>query len=115
MLGHIPKAAEQIAPSIYPGLLMHVSAYRRETRYALGFMRGLPQKVAIEQELSLPRGDNGGVGDPQQPLEGTPRLCSTALGDTGGDEGLLSLGSCPEAARFCQASSSSASMPRLQE
>ena len=30
MLGHIPKAAEQIAPSIYPGLLMHVSAYPRE-------------------------------------------------------------------------------------
>ena len=67
------------------------------------------------QEPSLLRGDSGGVGDPQQqPLEGTPRLWRTALGETGGEEGLLSLGSCPEAGMFCHASSSSASIPRLQ-
>ena len=65
------------------------------------------------QEPSLLRGDSGGVGDFQQPLEGTPRLWRTALGETGGEEGLLSLGSCPKVAMLCQASSSSASIPRL--
>ena len=73
-------------------------------------MRGLLQKVAMLQDPSLFRGDSGGS---PQPLEETPRLWRTALGDTGGEAGLLSLGSCAVAAMLCQASSSSASMLRL--